>query len=178
MAGNVAGGIHNRTDSDDIKPGDMSGSSGIAIGRGARSTVRNVNTGGGDYSEGSIDKRQGVFGGGANINVHATLTDAVQTIANAPSGSDEQKAELQRLITQLNDALQQAPASLQQDAEVVAEEVRDLIEKATQDRPNMRAVEIRANSLRQAAEQISGAMPAVITTALLIIEKVRPFLSP
>jgi hypothetical protein len=115
---------------------------------------------------------------GANIKVKTTLTDVVQTIGDAPSGSAEQKAELQRLIVQLNNALQQAPAGLQQDAEVIAEETRDLIEKATQSSPNPRAVENRASSLRQAAEHIRDSMPAVLTTALLIIEKLRPFVSP
>jgi hypothetical protein len=64
------------------------------------------------------------------------------------------------------------------DAEVVADEAKDLIEKATQEQPNPRAAENRANSLKQAAENIRDAMPAVLTTAPLIIEKVRPLLSP
>src|SRR5262249_44821327 len=48
------GGQHTHGDvvqGDAIRTGDISGSSGVAIGRGASSTVRNVNTGGGDYAE-------------------------------------------------------------------------------------------------------------------------------
>ncbi len=61
--GDVAGRDIIKTDvtrGDRISTGDIKGS-GIAIGRGAQSTVRNVDTGGGDYAEGNIDKRRGKF---------------------------------------------------------------------------------------------------------------------
>ncbi len=53
---------------DTIRVGDISDSSGIAIGAGAQSTVRTVETSGGDYAEGTIDKRSGVFVSGGEIN--------------------------------------------------------------------------------------------------------------
>ncbi|MBP1468909.1 caspase family protein [Candidatus Chloroploca sp. M-50] len=48
---------------DKISVGGISGGSGIAIGRGAKAEVRHVNMGGGEYAEGDIDKREGIFGG-------------------------------------------------------------------------------------------------------------------
>ena len=59
--GDVAGHDMSKTDiteGDRITTGDISGT-GIAIGRGARSSVRNVDTGGGDYAGGiSISERE------------------------------------------------------------------------------------------------------------------------
>jgi len=52
---------------DQITTGNITGSTGVAIGRRARSTVRTVNTGGGDYAEGNIDKREGAFVSGGTV---------------------------------------------------------------------------------------------------------------
>jgi Caspase domain len=65
LSGTFSGPVDIGGSGDRITVGDISGSSGIAIGRGASSTVRNVNTGGGDYAEGSLDKsRRTIIGGG------------------------------------------------------------------------------------------------------------------
>lgn len=60
ISGNARVGvaINGNVNSDEIRTGNISGN-GIAIGRGAEATVRVVHTGGGDYSEGNMDKRQG-----------------------------------------------------------------------------------------------------------------------
>lgn len=106
---------------DIIKTGDISGS-GSAIGRGARSDVRTIDTGGGDYAEGDIDKRRGTFVGGdqfnmsgnfsgAILNSKSTLTNVSQSIGAAPHGDAATKAQLQQLIAELSAELQKVPAS-------------------------------------------------------------------
>jgi hypothetical protein len=65
---------------DKITLGGITGSSGVAIGRGAGSTVRNVNTGGGDYAEGTIDKRSGTFVSGDQFNL-SRLQKTAENIA-------------------------------------------------------------------------------------------------
>jgi hypothetical protein len=67
--------------SDAITVGDISNSSGIAIGAGAQSTVRTVDTAGGDYAEGAIDKRSGVFVSGGEIHgpVVGTNSGTIET---------------------------------------------------------------------------------------------------
>lgn len=117
---------------DIIKTGEITGSSGVAIGRGVRSEVRKVDTGGGDYAEGNIDKRKGNFVSGDQINLSgnfsgsilnlkSTLTNVSQSIGASPHGDAAAKAELQVLIEQLSAELQKAPADKTSDAEAVAE---------------------------------------------------------
>jgi hypothetical protein len=116
---------------DRISTGDISGS-GIAIGRGARSNVRNIDTGGGDYAEGNIDKRRGSFVSGdqftmsgnfsgAILNIKSTLSNVAQSIGAAPHGTAATKAQLQTLIAQLSAELTNAPAEQASAAEAVAE---------------------------------------------------------
>lgn len=190
---------------DTIEVGDITGSSGIAIGRGARSTVRNVNTDGGDYAEGNIDKRKGVFGGsfsgpvtgsveggnvnqgdqvtfsgnisGSNINVKSTLTDVVQTITNAPHGSSDQKAELQQLIAQLNDALQKLPAEKASDAEAIGRMAEQTVKEATAEKPNKTMVQITSEGLKAATANIAAVLPAVVDIASKIASAVMKFVS-
>src|SRR6185436_12511454 len=68
IAGDVQGDVNltqqgdtTSTGGDNIRVGDITSSSGVAIGRGAHSSVRTVNTGGGDYAGRDIDKRTGTF---------------------------------------------------------------------------------------------------------------------
>lgn len=76
------------------------------IGRGARSTVRTVDTGGGNYAEGNIDKRRGTFVSGdqfnmsgnfsgAILNIKATLIDVSQRIGAVTHDDATTKAHLQ-----------------------------------------------------------------------------------
>jgi hypothetical protein len=174
--GDVAGG-------DIIKTGDISGT-GIAIGRGAQSSVRRVDTGGGDYAEGDIDKRTGAFGSGdqftmsgnfsgAILNIKSTLTNVSQRIGAAPNGDAATKAQLQQLIAQLSVELQQAPAAQAGEAEAVAETAKAVIEQATKAQPNKTMVQISAEGLKQAAQHIAAVLPTVLPIAMQIAEAVR-----
>lgn len=167
---------------DRISVGDITGSSGVAIGRGTTSTVRSLNTGGGDYAEGSIDKRQGSFvhGGqttisgvtGSNINVGSTLTNVSQSIGAIAHGDDATKAELQQLIAQLNAALQRLPATQAAEAEAVAETAKQTIDQATKPQPNRTLVRISAEGLKQAAENLAEAFPIALKIAELVLKLV------
>ncbi len=50
-----------------ISTGAITDSAGVAIGPDAHSTVETINTGGGDFAEGQIDKRQGAFVSGGEV---------------------------------------------------------------------------------------------------------------
>jgi hypothetical protein len=167
---------------DKINVGNISGSSGVAIGAGAQSTVRTVHTSGGDYAEGSIDKRQGSFvqGGqttisgvtGSNINVGSTLTNVSQSIGAIAHGDDATKAELQQLIAQLNAALQRLPATQAAEAEAVAELTKQTVDQATKPQPNRMLVQISAEGLKQAAENLAEAFPIALKIAELVMKLV------
>ncbi|MDZ4717305.1 MAG: caspase family protein [Roseiflexaceae bacterium] len=175
---------------DNIKVGDISGSSGVAIGRGAQSGVRHINTGGGDYAERDIDKRDqrsGIFGGtvnqgdtysgnfqGAIMNIRSTLRDVTQSIGALP-GSDQSKADLQVLITQLSAALEKVPAANAADAQAVAEIAKAAVEQAAKPQPNKTIVQISVDGLKQAAQNIVAVLPAVFPIAQQIAEKIMAF---
>ncbi|MCS6880448.1 MAG: caspase family protein [Oscillochloridaceae bacterium] len=212
--GDVAGRDIIKTDitqGDRISTGDIKGS-GIAIGRGAQSTVHNVDTGGGDYAEGNIDKRSGTFvhkspapaaplpspppsGGRAPdsspqrgevgrgaipedaiprlLNIKSTLSNVSQSIGASPRGDAATKAQLQQLIEQLSAELQKAPAERASEAEAVAETAKAAVEQATKAQPNKTLVQISADGLKQAAQNLAAALPAVLPIATQIADAVR-----
>ncbi|MBK9941552.1 MAG: caspase family protein [Kouleothrix sp.] len=168
---------------DTITTGNISGS-GIAIGRGAQSTVRNVNTGGGDYAEGNIDKRKGTFVSGdqfnmsgnfsgAILNIKSTLSNVAQSIGAAPAGDAATRARLQALIAQLSAELQKVPADKAGDAEAVAETAKAAVEQASKVPPNKTLVQISVEGLKQAAQNIAAVLPNVLPIAMQIADAVR-----
>lgn len=175
--GDVAGG-------DIIKTGDISGSSGIAIGRGAQSSVRHIDTGGGDYAEGNIDKRKGTFVSGdqfnmsgnfsgAILNIKSTLTNVSQSISAAPIGDVATKAQLQELIAQLSAELQKAPAEKAEEAAQVAKRAESAVTEATKPRPDQDDVEYSLSRMKKAAENIAQVLPTVLSIATQIATLLR-----
>lgn len=145
---------------------------------------RTINTGGGDYIEGNADKRKGIymsgdqynFSGdfrGAILNVNSMLEDVTQTISSAPSLDQATKDELTRLVAQLRAELQNVPSGSESDAEAVAETAKDAVEKATTQKPNRALVQISANGLKEAAQNLAAVLPTVLPIAMQIVEKIR-----
>ena len=168
---------------DQISTGDISGA-GVAIGRGARSSVRNIDTGGGDYAEGNIDKRRGAFlegdqfnmsgnFGGAILNIKSTLSNVAQSIGAAPHGDEATKAQLQTLIAQLSVELAKAPPSSAAAAEAIAETAKQAVENAAKPQPNQTLVQISAAGLQQAAQNLAATLPAVLPLAERIADVLR-----
>ncbi|WP_161569138.1 caspase family protein [Candidatus Oscillochloris fontis] len=174
--GDVVGG-------DTITTGDIRGT-GIAIGPGAQSSVRRVETGGGDYAEGSIDKRRGTFVSGdqftmsgnfsgALLNIKSTLSNVTQSIAAAPHADAAAKAQLQTLLDQLSTELQRVPATHAAAAEQTAKRIEQTVAEATKPRPDREDVAYSLKRLQQAAEQIALVLPTVLPITIQISEVVR-----
>lgn len=168
---------------DTIRTGTISGS-GIAIGRGARSSVRNIETGGGDYAEGHIDKRKGTFVSGdqfnmsgnfsgAILNIKSTLTNVSQSIGAAPMGDAATKAQLQQLIEQLSAELQKAPAEQVGEAEQAAKRAESAVAEATKPNPDKDDVAYSLSRLKKAAENIAQVLPIVLPIATQIADVLR-----
>lgn len=174
------------TQGDRISTGDITSSSGVAIGRGARSSVRRVDTGGGDYAEGDIDKRKGTFVSGDQfnlsgdfsgsiLNLKSTLTNVSQSIAATPHGDATAKAQLQQLIEELSGELQKVPAEKASDAEAVAETAKQAVDQATKEKPNKTLVNISAEGLKAAAQNLAAVLPTVLPLATKIAEAIQKF---
>ncbi len=106
---------------------------------------------------------------GANVNVRSTLQDVNQTINSLPRANDADKAELQRQIAQLNRVLQEAPDDKKETADAIAQYAEALVETANSDKPNKIKMEISADGLKQAAENLAGIVPDVVKIASAIV---------
>lgn len=179
LQGSRIGTIGTLTGGNAISTAEISGS-GNAIGRGARS----ISTGGGDYAGRDIDKRHGTFVSGdqfnlsgnftgANVTIKSTLSNVAQTIGAATIGDAATKAELQRLIAHLNAQLQRAPVDKANAAEAVAETAKAVIEQATKPQPNHMLVQITAEGLKAAAQNLAAVLPAVLPIATQIADASR-----
>jgi len=146
--------------------GDISNVSGLAVGKGAKATGGDVHTG--DKIDMSGDFR------GANVNVKSTLTNVMQSIGALPHADDSTKIELEKLIAELNAALQQIPENRAEDAEAVAEMAKSLIEKASAEKPNKTMLKISGEGLKQAAKNIADIMPTVLGIATKIAAILLP----
>jgi hypothetical protein len=181
QTGGVDFGVGTRIGSmGDVVAGDKIGGDKVA---GDKVTnQRTVSTGGGDYAEGSIDKRSstniasssynvsGSFGS-SNVNIGSHLSDVTQSIGAVPQGGQSEKQQLEQLVAELRSALQQAPPDRQVDAEAITTFAQQLVESATKPQPNKPIVQGTSMLLRQAAENIAAALPMVPPIATQIVEQ-------
>ncbi len=114
---------------------------------------------------------------GANINIKSTLTNVTQTIGTLPTDDSSAKDELERLIQELNDALQQVPDDKAEEAEAVAKSAELLVKTAAEEKPNKTMVQITGEGLKQAAQNIAAVIPAVVTIATQIVAAIAKFVA-
>ncbi|KAB8140752.1 hypothetical protein F8S13_22380 [Chloroflexia bacterium SDU3-3] len=113
---------------------------------------------------------------GAIVNIRATLSNVTQSIGSMPHGSADDKQQLATLVEQLRKALETAPAESQEDAEAVADLAKDLLDKASKATPNKKTITISAEGLKQAAENLGAALPAILPLVPQIIQAVQKML--
>jgi hypothetical protein len=109
---------------------------------------------------------------GAILNIKSTLRNVTQTVNTLPGADESAKAELARLIEQLNEALQKVPSEKAEDAEAVADSAKALVEAANKAKPNKATLQITADGLKKAAENIAVVTPAVVGIATQIVAAV------
>lgn len=112
---------------------------------------------------------------GAILNIKSTLRDVTQRIGAAPHGDTAAKEQLTQLLTQLSAELQHAPAGAEDAAEVVAEMAKQAVERATHAKPNKSLVQISADGLQQAAQNLAAVLPTILPIATQIADALRRF---
>ncbi|WP_214102896.1 leucine-rich repeat domain-containing protein [Acrocarpospora catenulata] len=105
---------------------------------------------------------------GSNVNIKSRLTRVTQTVGAAATLDDTVRAELNQLVEKLAAALDQLPAEQARDGEAVAETAADLVEKATQEKPNKRLVDTIAGGLKSLAEGLGPVVPVVAAIVELV----------
>ncbi len=106
---------------------------------------------------------------GAIINIKSTLTNVQQSIGDIPTHDETARKELETLIGQLSEALQKVPAEQQEQAQAVAETAKVLVDTAKAEKPNKTMLQISGEGLKQAAQNLAGVMPTVLTIASQIV---------
>jgi methyl-accepting chemotaxis protein len=102
---------------------------------------------------------------GAIVNIKSTLTNVQQSVGDIRTDDLAGRAQLEQLIGQLSDALQKVPAGNQEQAEAVAETAKALVDTATADKPNRTMINVTAEGLKMAAQNLAEVMPTVVTIA-------------
>lgn len=108
----------------------------------------------------------------SNLNIKSTLTNVQQTVGAMPGGDDTARQELQALIVQLNQALENIPQNLKEEAEAVAASAQALVENAKAESPNKTLLQITGDGLKQAAENLAGVAPTIVSIASQVVAAV------
>jgi hypothetical protein len=106
---------------------------------------------------------------GAIINIKSTLTNVQQSIGDIRTDNETARKELETLIGQLSEALQKVPAEHQEQAQAIAETAKVLVDTAKAEKPNKTMLQISGEGLKQAAQNLAGVMPTVLTIAGQIV---------
>jgi len=117
-----------------------------------------------------------IIGGNVNIggtqDFHGAVTiimhDVTNTI-NASSVPPDEKAALQKLVSDMENALKQEGSKNPDGAEEIAKRTKEAVEEAISKKPNRGAIEAKANLLKEAAQNVAGAMPIVVGIATNIV---------
>lgn len=128
----------------------------------------------GDFDMSDTFNMSGDFRG-AILNIESILTNVSQSIGRIPSADPATKDELKQLIKNLNEALQKVPPEKEEEAEAVAKSAKLLVDEVAKDKPNKTMVQISADGLKQAAKNIAGVMPTVLSIATQIVTTIKKF---
>ncbi len=105
---------------------------------------------------------------GAVVNIKSTLTNVQQSVGDIRTDDQNARQELETLIGQLSEALQKVPAKNHEHAEAVAETAKALVDTAKAEKPNRTLVQVTAQGLKLAAQNLADVMPGVVTLATRI----------
>jgi hypothetical protein len=101
------------------------------------------------------------------LNVKSILEQVTQSINAAPIAT-EKKDELRSLVDQLNDILARAPEDKRDDADAVAEMLKNTMDKIAQPNPNKKALGISLGGIVTAAKGLADVLPIATKIGSLI----------
>lgn len=92
-----------------------------------------------------------------------------QSIGALPNVAQVDKDELTRLVNELKALLEKTPPDKTSEAETVVKRTEKLVKELEEDKPDQEMVETMGQSLKRAAENLAGALPAVLPIATQIV---------
>ena len=118
------------------------------------------------------DNRSYHIGDHSIVNIDSTLNNVNQTITAANDMDETTKRQLKELVEQLGAELKKTPENNAGDAEAVADAAKALVDAGTKPNPNKSTIQITADGLKKAAQNIASVMPAVLTIATGIVRTI------
>lgn len=116
-------------------------------------------------------KNEGIQANNIKAEVMAVGSHAHAEQHKIVQGGDAQ-ATLDDLLTQLKEALAQVPAAQREDAEAVETLAHDLAQTSSQETPNKKLLEIKAESLKAAAKNLAEVAPTVMLIATQVVNHI------
>jgi len=109
-------------------------------------------------------------GGSAIINIDSALNNVNQAIGGAPGLNDEQKSQMESLVTSLKVDLERIKASHADEVKEITSALEKVVANAAKPQVERKKsiLELSAKGLKDAAETVKDAAPAILTTAGLI----------
>ena len=104
------------------------------------------------------------------VNVQSVLRDVQQTISGAPSLSEDMRKQLQAMMERLMMELAKTPATHAEQAEVAAEQAKEIATELQRSKPRDAALKIKGSGLVEAAYALKQVVPAAIGIAKQIAE--------
>jgi hypothetical protein len=111
------------------------------------------------------------------VQVKSNLNRAYQTIQNIGQGDKVQKEALLQEIAGLQNELTKVSPEYIEDAAKVSRSLIHLAEEMKEEKPDREMIRITGESLKKAAENLKGSMPAVLFIATQIVNRALQFIS-
>ena len=111
---------------------------------------------------------------GAIVNAASTLNNVQQSIGSASGLSDDAKAQLAQLVSELKEVLSKIPEEESEEAEVLAHHAQVAVNQLNTPKPNKKLLSISVDGLEQAAKNLERVAVPVAAIAVKIAMILRP----
>lgn len=107
----------------------------------------------------------GVSGTNVNFGTQSVQGDFIINTGKLTQAGDDTRAEIAKLIADLQAAIQKEPAEKQEDAEVVASLAQEAATLAADPQPKRKMLEIKGENLVKAAQNLLAVAPIAVEIA-------------
>jgi len=106
---------------------------------------------------------------GATQNIHTHLANATEAADAVQHGGADEREELAQLVRELGKELETAAEQQQDEVLKVAKRLEALMEALEEREPDSEAVKITGESLKRAAANLAGVLPAAVRIAGAVV---------
>jgi hypothetical protein len=106
-----------------------------------------------------------------NSEIKRTMKIVIDRVDEVPNVDDAARRELRQSFTSMRDILTRLPEARMVEAEMVADQARELLASASHKRLNQTMIRSSSSGLRQAAERLDDIAPRVLTLCRQVTDK-------